>query len=638
LQHQPKSLDNFWSKCKLDDHSTDYPESSWASLIDFWFYLPYPEDCRQRFVDTLKVYYNGVDAKIKVLEEFECNYNGKNAIQWYTRETFLYNILNRALRQHSIQLMFLFGFFLQDIHRQLQYEYKKMKLEWTESKLTLYRGQLISSTELQEQKNPLAPPLFSYMGTKIINNSLFSTTSNRSLALFYINRDLDSRDIYSNQSVLFEIEVNMREEDEDSCCRRPFANISHLSQFESEEEILFMIGTRFRYDQKSIQYNADEHVWIFKLEMDNNNFGIYENELGCLCKRRALKRCIMLLTRDNRERWTSTPPVRLKVIFRELCEMYPTEITWISAMKCHCLAVYQQFKEEKYTKALTYYYEALKLWYHYVTDEELICLSDLGDIHYQIACCFNFEIKDLKKAKTHYDQSIHFYELAISEKFALSNYERVQVYNELALVYERRNRLNEHKIANYLTQIKYRELYFENAFRYYSPKDTISVWPVLELIAGSYEYVGEIDKAISYYETALALREGLATLEDYSKITYPLHNIQHLIDIYRNLIKLYMNHKHNYNLALNYRSILYDYELQLDQGYGNNGTEREKRLLANKHSDLADIYRGLNQYQLAYDHLQIALNEYEAMEPSNSIDCDITMVKKKINSFTLLLS
>lgn len=441
-----------------------------------------------------------------------------------------------------------------------------MKSGATEFKLTLYRGQIISHSELYLQRNPLAPQLFSHTGTKLINNSLFSTTLNCSLALIHTIPDLDSIDINSDRSVLFEIEVNMQEEDEDSYCRRSFACISHLSQFNSEEEFLFMVGTRFRYDRNSIQYNADERVWLYKLEIDNNNFGIYEKELDCSCKRRALERCITMLTQDNIERWKATPPSWFKVIFRELCEMYPTEITWIKAMKYHCLAVYQQFRKEKYNKALEYYKEGLELWSHYVTGEELICLSNLGDIHFQSAYCYNFGIKDLKEARVHYDQSIHFYELAISGKFALSNYERIQVYNELAHIYERRNRLNNRKLTDDLTEIKYRELYFENAFKHYSPIDTISVWPVLQrIIAGSYEYIGEIDKAISYYETALVFREGLATLNDYSKIIFPFDNIERLIYIYRNLMKLYMNHKHNYNLALNYRLILYDYELQREK-------------------------------------------------------------------------
>ena len=132
LQHEKKGLNVFWSKCKLDDNSTDHSKSLWKNLIDFWLYLPYPANSRQRFVETLKIYYDEDDKYIETLEEFERDYNAENAIQWYSRETFIYNVLNRALRQHSLQLIFLFGFFLQDMHRQLQKEYKRMKSSWTD--------------------------------------------------------------------------------------------------------------------------------------------------------------------------------------------------------------------------------------------------------------------------------------------------------------------------------------------------------------------------------------------------------------------------------------------------------------------------------------------------------------------------
>ena len=433
----------------------------------------------------------------------------------------------------------------------------------------------------------------------------------------------------------------MEDEDNDAYYRRPFANISHLSQFDSEAEILFMPGTTFRFDRKTIQYDLNEHAWIFKLQLDNYNYtsNIYENQLNCSCRRTSLKRCIALLTQSNRKWWNTISLPQLKILFKELYKIFPKEATWISAMKNHCFAVYKQSKENKYKKALTYYYRPLDLWSSYQNDDELICLYDHGDIHYQIAYCFNFELNNFEKAKIHYDQSIHFYQLAVSGKFELSYYERIQVYKELALVYERRSRFNDiNKMLYELSEIKYRELYFETAFKYYSPKQTIEIWPILELIADSYEYIGEMDKAISYYETALALREGLSNLRNYSKMTYPFHNIERLIGIYRSLIKLYMNYKQNYALALNYRLILCEYELQLARRYEENGIEKEKRLLADKFSDLADIYKESHEYSLALTHLQLALNEYKEMESSESIQRDIVSVHQKIKELRKLLS
>ena len=76
---------------ELNDESMDEPGSSWIDLIDFWIHLPYPENCLQRFVHILRNYYNGVDSKIKVLENFQRDYNGQNAIQWYIQENTIFN-------------------------------------------------------------------------------------------------------------------------------------------------------------------------------------------------------------------------------------------------------------------------------------------------------------------------------------------------------------------------------------------------------------------------------------------------------------------------------------------------------------------------------------------------------------------
>ena len=87
LKHEIIGMDIFSTKFKLNDKSMDEPGSSWIDLIDFWIHLPYPEHCLQRFVHILKNYYNGVDSKIKVLENFQRDYNGQNAIQWYIKRT-----------------------------------------------------------------------------------------------------------------------------------------------------------------------------------------------------------------------------------------------------------------------------------------------------------------------------------------------------------------------------------------------------------------------------------------------------------------------------------------------------------------------------------------------------------------------
>ncbi|CAF0746426.1 unnamed protein product [Rotaria sordida] len=68
-------------------------------------------------------------------------YSSDQALWWYTRETFIYQFLNQALRLQDIDLLFLFRFFIYDIQKQLE-------LNQYQESIHVYRNQLISNNEL----------------------------------------------------------------------------------------------------------------------------------------------------------------------------------------------------------------------------------------------------------------------------------------------------------------------------------------------------------------------------------------------------------------------------------------------------------------------------------------------------------
>jgi hypothetical protein len=95
-----------------------------------------------------------------------------------------------------------------------------------------------------------------WVGSLVVN-SYFSITRNRSLAMIFLNPSLEPYDQY--QSVLFEIEINTR------CKCRPYADISHLSQYPDESEILFTISIQFRIIDSTYDYH--EKLWTVKLKL-----------------------------------------------------------------------------------------------------------------------------------------------------------------------------------------------------------------------------------------------------------------------------------------------------------------------------------------------------------------------------------
>lgn len=53
---------------------------------------------------------------INTIEEFEEYYEASNAVFWYTRDTFLYRLLNQALREQDIDTLYALRYFIKDVH------------------------------------------------------------------------------------------------------------------------------------------------------------------------------------------------------------------------------------------------------------------------------------------------------------------------------------------------------------------------------------------------------------------------------------------------------------------------------------------------------------------------------------------
>jgi len=64
--------------------------------------------------------YSGNTVSLTNLEEFKQTYSPEEAFLWYTKESFVYRLLNKALRTQNIDLLFLFRFFIRDIYLQLE--------------------------------------------------------------------------------------------------------------------------------------------------------------------------------------------------------------------------------------------------------------------------------------------------------------------------------------------------------------------------------------------------------------------------------------------------------------------------------------------------------------------------------------
>ncbi|CAF1384554.1 unnamed protein product [Rotaria sordida] len=211
-------------------------------LIDVLLRMKSTDADKKKLIQVCKDEYHGNEPQLAVVREFECDYKARKAIWWYTRDAFLFSMLNKALRVQNTELLLLFRFVIRDI-------YEQIKTHQCKSPVCVYRYQAMPADELKALQQSI--------GQFISINSFFSTSADRDVALKFSNYPTISNDLHR---ILFIIEA-------DPCVvkSKPFADISSLSYFSQECEILFMVGCIFRLID--IYRNDNEKIWIIKMQL-----------------------------------------------------------------------------------------------------------------------------------------------------------------------------------------------------------------------------------------------------------------------------------------------------------------------------------------------------------------------------------
>ncbi|CAF0799958.1 unnamed protein product [Didymodactylos carnosus] len=232
-------------------------------LIDLLLDLDYDLEVEKAdFINQCRIYYRKWKRYLIDIDEFARTYTPKEAVQWYTKESFVYRLINKVFRQQNLRGIFAIRFFIRDLFYQLKDLYNDyLTPDYLDDGYICrcYRGQRMTQIELKNLTE----------GKLISANSFLSTTVDRTIALNFIGDVLNETD-EDIQFVLFEIEIKI--EHDAPLKRKPFAYISHLSHFEkSEEEVLIMVGSFFKIDKK--RYDEEKKVWNVKVTLINEDDG-----------------------------------------------------------------------------------------------------------------------------------------------------------------------------------------------------------------------------------------------------------------------------------------------------------------------------------------------------------------------------
>ncbi|CAF4237845.1 unnamed protein product, partial [Adineta steineri] len=202
--------------------------------------------CREAFVKN--------DTDLRKIDALERDYRDQTPIWWYTCQCFLYSMLNQALRLMDVDIIVRMGFFINDLHRDIQRLHSEQFYgEQSDKTFTVYRGQCLSKEDFAEMTKTI--------GGLLSFNNFLSTSRNRDVSLCFAPQAVTNPDLIG---VLFVMSIKPTHS------TTPFASVSDVSYFHMEDEVLFSMHTIFRIeDIKPI--DESNHLYQVNLTLTNEN-------------------------------------------------------------------------------------------------------------------------------------------------------------------------------------------------------------------------------------------------------------------------------------------------------------------------------------------------------------------------------
>ncbi|CAF4956822.1 unnamed protein product [Rotaria sp. Silwood1] len=241
----------------FDQHQNSTKDLSKQSAEFLWFqlfnhvitHLPRNQQAKQQMIQMCKHYYRRNPKELTLINQFEREYRSEEAICWYSKESFIYKLINKALRSEDIDLLYTFRFFIGDLSQNLNREHEKI-LSSEEEMLIVYRGAKLDKEEFDKLKEN--------QGKLISTNGYLSTSQLRQPALAFAMKSTKRVDVVS---VLFQIKCHIKQIDKTVI----FADITQFSEYPEEKEVLFDLNACFTIE--SIEQNGS--IQLINMNVSN---------------------------------------------------------------------------------------------------------------------------------------------------------------------------------------------------------------------------------------------------------------------------------------------------------------------------------------------------------------------------------
>ncbi|CAF1085240.1 unnamed protein product [Rotaria sp. Silwood1] len=95
-----------------------------AKYVEFEIY----DESKQDMLQLCREHYSRNQLELNNIKEFELTYTASDAIMWYTRASFVYKMINRALRTFDEIKLRTMAFFIRDLRQQLKNYYQTAEI------------------------------------------------------------------------------------------------------------------------------------------------------------------------------------------------------------------------------------------------------------------------------------------------------------------------------------------------------------------------------------------------------------------------------------------------------------------------------------------------------------------------------
>ncbi|CAF0971946.1 unnamed protein product [Adineta ricciae] len=570
----------------LSTRSDELDQSFMYSQLLKEIFLDMPADINEKwdFINYCYDKYNENKSQLELIKEFEEKYNNQSSIWWYTRPCFIFEVLNHALRTQELCIILKMGFFLRDLHHQIERVHMEMV---NHNGFVVFRGQGMLHEEFDKVKNN--------KGGLLSFNHFLSTTLDAQVAQMFAE---SSRNDPNLVGLIFRIEITSNNSS------ASFAPVNQFSYLKSEEEVLFSMNAVFRIGESK---QVDERLWEMNLILTNDKDPLLVDLTKYMLQKikgpTSTHRMAQLMTQMGQYD-------KAEEIFNKLIRITPVNDERMIANLNHQLGFIKNEKGE-WHEALSYHAKALKFQQKCNPSNDF----ELSAVFSNIGLVQNIT-GDYSEALINYNKA-----LEIQKKFLAYNYPDPRIaltYDNIASVF--------YTMGQYTKALEYSE----NAVNIMRQKSTLTINPDLAVFYNNigciYQSLGSYSQSLSYYQRALEIQQKSLSL-NHPTVAITLNNIasmyismgdnpnailnnQKALDIQQKAFSL-----DHFDLAITYNNIGLIYQSSKDHSKAlanyKKSLEIKEKSLPHDHPSLGVIYNNIGSSHNALSQHSTALIYFE---------------------------